>query len=733
MMRAGVRRHVAHAWALALFLAAVMVPVAALGEPWVEVVSPHLVVVSDAGKGEAQRIAVHFERIRAAIKALWPWARVDAPVPLKILATRGEDGLKVLIPEFWKGKNRAHPAGVFQQGFARPWIALRADLAEPGPGSDSPYHLIQHEYLHLVIHLNFERVPLWLDEGMAELFGGTAVRGNGVALGRPIAGHLRLLRDRKLLPVESLFLVNRRSPEYTEQNRTNLFYAESWALVHYLMLDPKASHDAGFKGFMGEVVEGMEPMAALRAQGLSAAEVDQGLAGYVRRLAYWKATLPTPIADAEGFTTREVSAAEWSADCGAFLVDHGRVADGRRLLDQAERQQPDLAVVQEGLGVALLRDKQLEEARDRLERASHLDTVRPTAHFLAAWATLQMASTVQTRADARAHLERAIQLAPEYDLAHALLAEALLADGDVPRAVEHASRAASLAPGSGPHRLTLARAFIAAEHVSDGEAQARKAVDLGLNDSQNKAAWALLESSEGQSTREGDGSSQAGVTAGSSGTPRLHPAPGATAPTGRIAAWGVFVDEDGKSSIEVSGGRVEISVPAGAYDLGAEIGNVSAPRLLRPVEGDFVAQVTVSRAPQPAEIRGSARRVPFDGAGLLLWLDERNYVRLEFAASVAAGGATTRYPLFQQRRNGLAVGGLAKAHTHLDAAPATLRLERHDRSLLGFVRQGEGEWTPVGRFEADMPSQIYLGVAAVNTTRAPFVAAFEAFTVSPAP
>jgi hypothetical protein len=340
----------------ALCLLAAMAPTVAQCEPWVEVRSPHFVVASDAGRVVAERIAVHFEKIRSAIKTLWPWARVDPPIPLKILATRGEDGLKVLIPEHWEEKAHAHPAGVFLQGFARPWIALRADLAEPGPGSDNPYFLIQHEYLHLVVHLNFERVPLWLDEGMAELFGGTIVRGNGVALGRPIVGHIRMLRQQRLLPVETLFLVNHRSPEYTERNRTNLFYAESWAFVHYIMLDPKASHDPRFKGFVGKVVQGMEPGAALRAEGLSTAEVDQGLEGYVRRLAYWQATLPSSVAEAERLTTREISAAEWSADCGAFLVDRGRLADGRRLLDQAERQDADLAIVQEALGVAIVQE-----------------------------------------------------------------------------------------------------------------------------------------------------------------------------------------------------------------------------------------------------------------------------------------------------------------------------------------------------------------------------------------
>ena len=66
-------------------------------------------------------------------------------------------------------------------------------------------------------------------------------------------------------------------------------------------------------------------------------------------------------------------------------------------------------------------------------------------------------------------------------------------------------------------------------------------------------------------------------------------------------------------------------------------------------------------------------------------------------------------------------------------APASLRLERHDRRLVASVRQGENDWTPIGHFQEDLPRQIYVGVAAVNATQAPFVAEFEDFTISPRP
>ena len=550
------------AWALGACLVLAAAPTPASGGPWVDVRSPHLIVVSDAGAGEARRIAVRFEKIRAALKALWPWARVDPPVPLTILATRDEQGLKVLLPGYWEVKGRAQPAGVFMLGLARPWIALRADLAEPSPGSDNPYSLIQHEYVHLVVRLNFERVPPWLNEGVAELLGGTIVWGNGVALGRPIVRHLHLLRDRKLLPVEALFLVDQHSPEYSEERRIGLFYAQSWALVHYLMLDPKASHDPRFKGFVSKVVEGMEPTAALRAQGLNAAELDRALESYVRQLTYWQATLATPIQAGDDFRTQEISLAEWSAACGEFLVDSGRGSDGRRLLDQAERQQPDLASVQEAMGLALFREGRIAEAQERLERATRLDPLSPTAHVVAGLVTLQAATTIETRRDARGHLEKALQLAPEHALAHALLTELLLADNEVQPALEHAFRAASLEPGSGRHRLSLARALAAVRRLADAEAQVQKALDLGLDDSGREAARTLLQSLSGLARKSDEPALPVGAVGTPSGISTASPVSGsATAPSGQATAWGVFVDADGTARVMVRGDCVEIPLP----------------------------------------------------------------------------------------------------------------------------------------------------------------------------
>jgi tetratricopeptide (TPR) repeat protein/regulation of enolase protein 1 (concanavalin A-like superfamily) len=700
----------------------------------VEVRTPHTIVLSDAGKGVARRVAGRFERFRAAINVIWPWARVDPSIPPLILAPRDEDGLKVLLPEYWQGKDTMHPAGVFVGDLVHPWIALRADLTDPDPEAPNPYHLIQHEYVHLVIRLNFERVPAWLNEGMAELLGGITVRGDGIVIGAPIEHHVHLLRDRELLPVEKLFQIDYRSREYSERERANLFYAQSWAFAHFLVLDPKASRDPRYKSFVGKVVDGMEPMAALRAGGLDPVEIDRALKSYTRQVAYRGTSRAARIDLGGEFQARDVSEAEWLAACGAFLVHRGRAADGGSLLDKAERKQPDLATVQRARGFALYREGQLDKALERLQQATRLDPSDPTGWLLAGLLARTAASTSEGRAVARADLERALELAPEHAVAHRLLAETLLAQGEVPAAVDHALRAAKLEPGSGQHRLTLARTLAAAGRTSEARAQAEKAAGLGLDAPGNAAGLALLESlADARESVPKTSSSPPDASAEPSKAPGPIPVvSNAGPPPGRPADWGVFVDIGSGARLTERGSHVEIGVPAGAYDLSAEIDKVNAPRLLRRTEGDFMAEVTVSRVPQPDRRQALPGRAPFNGAGLLLWQDDKNYVRLEVAAFIGRNGATTRFALFQGRREGRPAD-VSKTETRLAAVPATLRLERRGRTLLGSVRQGSEHWIPLGQFEADLPPTVYVGVAAVNASQGPFTAEFEGLTVVPTP
>ncbi|MBI4889968.1 MAG: tetratricopeptide repeat protein [Acidobacteria bacterium] len=87
--------------------------------------------------------------------------------------------------------------------------------------------MLRHEYVHYLMRAGGRKWPLWLDEGMAEYFGGVSearARARG-----------RRLRGRGWMGLDELMKVRRESVEYSRADEAERFYGESWALVDLLM------------------------------------------------------------------------------------------------------------------------------------------------------------------------------------------------------------------------------------------------------------------------------------------------------------------------------------------------------------------------------------------------------------------------------------------------------------------------------------------------------------------
>src|SRR5207244_8368198 len=107
-------------------------------------------------------------------------------------------------------------------------------------GEQDPFNVIFHEYTHLLVNNTMGNVPVWFNEGLAEYYSTFTISdGRKVVLGKPISNHVFLLRQNKMLPLRTLFQVDQHSPYYNERDKQSIFYAESWALMHYLILGAK--------------------------------------------------------------------------------------------------------------------------------------------------------------------------------------------------------------------------------------------------------------------------------------------------------------------------------------------------------------------------------------------------------------------------------------------------------------------------------------------------------------
>jgi regulation of enolase protein 1 (concanavalin A-like superfamily) len=188
-----------------------------------------------------------------------------------------------------------------------------------------------------------------------------------------------------------------------------------------------------------------------------------------------------------------------------------------------------------------------------------------------------------------------------------------------------------------------------------------------------------------------------------------------------LPGWGQPFNPDGDCAITPEADGLVLRLPRTPHDLCAEMGRVNAPRVLQEVEGDFTAQVKVIGTLHPTAPPGVPGHVAYQAGGLLLWADNRNYVRLERAA-LNRDGAVQPLAAFEARARGELAGARA---CDVPNGDAWLRLERRGNRLLGSISADGRQWTSLEPLEVDFPAKLRVGVTAVNTARQPLSVRFE--------
>jgi serine/threonine protein kinase len=209
--------------------------------------------------------------------------------------------------------------------------------------------------------------------------------------------------------------------------------------------------------------------------------------------------------------------------------------------------------------------------------------------------------------------------------------------------------------------------------------------------------------------------------------PRL-PAVAATAQTLALGDWVDPIDPDGdcRFDLDRTANRIKIVVPGAAHLLSAELGRMNAPRMLRPVRGDFVATAKLASVPAPSSRSATKAYAPYHGAGFLLWQDAGNYVRFEIAADFRHGKRRP-YANFEHRKNGaLAVSwGITITDGSTD-----LRLEKRGDEIRAAFSADEIHWNRFEPIKADFDNNLAIGVVAINSSAKPLTAELENLAIT---
>ncbi len=149
---------------------------------------------------------------------------------------------------------------------------------------------------------------------------------------------------------------------------------------------------------------------------------------------------------------------------------------------------------------------------------------------------------------------------------------------------------------------------------------------------------------------------------------------------------------------------------------------MNAPRLLQEVTGDFDVQVKVSGVIDAGATSAVTGRNAFQGAGLVVWIDEKNYLRFERIQALR-GPVTFTGASFEERNGGsLVTFGDPTQHPLGDTA--TLKLERRGNVLSAFVKDND-QWVLFKKAPVEMPEKLEVGVLAGHNTSSSLTAEFE--------
>lgn len=149
-------------------------------------------------------------------------------------------------------------------------------------GSNNIQNIGLHEYVHLLIRRSHSKLPLWLEEGFADLFSTLKAADNQTEIGGVPSGRAPRLFLEEMLPLRTLITADRHSALYNESNRIGMFYSQSWALTHMLRLSD--SFRQGFESFFNLVLAGYSTDDALqRAYGRTIDQVEADLRSYIAR------------------------------------------------------------------------------------------------------------------------------------------------------------------------------------------------------------------------------------------------------------------------------------------------------------------------------------------------------------------------------------------------------------------------------------------------------------------
>jgi tetratricopeptide (TPR) repeat protein len=435
---------------------------------WIEVRSEHFSVITDAGEKNGHHVTDLFEQMRAAFGVLFVRTKINQPIPLQIIAFRNTKEIRQYSPLF-KGKP-IEVAGYFQPGEDKNFIMV--DISQ-----EDNWETVFHEYAHLLLSGNFPETAPWFDEGFAEYLSTMKVANGTVEIGNVIPG-AELLNEANKFRLRDLFQVQHHSETYNQSGQArDMFYVESWLVVHYLFDTNRLSQAA--KYFILTNQQKMPiPEAVQGAFGMSLPEMEKTIWTNWRTGKLYAKRFKEKIPTTFPATVRPLDSLEARAqlaDLDAHSIDYGQ-----RAIQQFEdilRQNPNQPMAQRGLGYAYLRNRDFQKALPHFQAAAKIGSSDPRVYYYSAVLMQQTQPSAMSSPEFAENLRKAIELDPQYADAYHLLGLAQMQKRENAEAEQNLRHAVELSPRNEFYRLNLAAVLMNEQKTDESTAMLQALVN----------------------------------------------------------------------------------------------------------------------------------------------------------------------------------------------------------------------------------------------------------------
>jgi len=424
-------------------------------DKWINLTTKNFNIISNADEGGTRKLALKLEQFHFVFSTLFNLP-LQRAVPATVIVFKNDGSFKPYKP-LYNGKPK-NVAGYFQQGQDENLIAI--DISAQ---FEHPMAVIYHEYTHLLTSSTTKPWPVWLQEGLAEVYSSFEVSDKNVTLGAPLSDHVFYLREKVFIPLQDLLKVEHGSSTYNEGDKQGIFYAESWALCHYLMFGDKSIRRPQLVQYIRLLAQGIDgDQAFVQAFKTSPAQVEKQLRSYVERSSYSGEIYTLPATEGEkDIIPRPISDAEALSYLGNLLARTNRLDEAEVLLKQAAAAEPYLARPYEGLGLVAMRRNKYDESLEYFKQAATHGSKNHLAHYYYAEAMQRRAIGSPPPAVAQQiaeELKTSIKLMPGFAQAHyAVGALAAMTGENLKEGMDEVKTALKLEPQSKWFVLTLAQ------------------------------------------------------------------------------------------------------------------------------------------------------------------------------------------------------------------------------------------------------------------------------------